>query len=33
LAKVDACSPDCRLSCASAIHSRMTARRTFGLDI
>ena len=29
LAKARACRPDCRFSRASAIHSRMTARRTF----
>jgi hypothetical protein len=33
LAKASACWPDCRFSRASAIHSRMTARRTFGLAI
>jgi hypothetical protein len=33
LAKASACRPDCRFSRASAIHSRMTARRTFDLAI
>ena len=31
--KASACWPDCRFSRASAIHSRMTARRAFGLAI
>jgi hypothetical protein len=33
LAKASACSPDCRFWRSSVIHSRMTARRTFGLAI
>ena len=32
-AKASACWPDCRFPRASAIHSRMMARRTFGLAI
>ncbi len=32
-AKASACWPDCRFPRASAIHSRMIARRTFGLAI
>jgi len=32
-AKVSACWPDCRFSRASAIHSRIMARRAFGLAI
>ena len=32
-AKASACRPDCRFSRASATHSRIMARRTFGLAI
>jgi hypothetical protein len=32
-AKASACGPDCRFWCASDIHSRMMARRTFTLAI